>query len=566
MKRFLYFALLGAMFAGNQRVMAEDVTVNFKGNKVDVKNNCRDSVMVDVQGGLVTINSHYKQHELDVVLKGKSDNGRLVITTKDKAMVTLDGLKLTSQEGAPIWLKNKKRVTIVAKDGTKNELCVAACPDTAKMKQAVIFSKDKLKFAGKGSLKALATADGCKGISSKKDITIDDLTLDVQTLNQNLGKDTLGFGGFGGFGGPGGFPGGHDGFGGMPPFGGGEGGFPGFDMSQMPEEMRKQFEEMETRMKEARERGEMPDFGGFGGGFGGFGGGFPGGGRPEGAPEGGFGGGFPGGGFGGFGGAGGGKSGDPDEGDWGFKQRYIGKTKGIKAMGQVIINSGKVYVKTISSGAEGIEGKKGVTVNGGEVVVDAIDDAINADAPIIFNGGKTIAESHGNDAVDANYGSGMMGFGPGMFGGQQANESASQEANDDPEKDAALIVRGGEVYAWSHVGSPEEGMDCDFSPFVISGGTIFTLGGGMGEMPSVPKAETAKQPTVLFIGLSLTKGEQVKVLDGDKTIFTFQAPCNYDNSATLFTLPALKLGKTYKIVAKAYEREFTLNEPFTTVR
>lgn len=543
MRRFVFCALIGLAFAGIQPIFAEDVVVNFKGNKVDVKNTCKDSVSVDVKGGLVQIVSQYKQRELDIVLKGKCDNGRLVLTTKDKAIVTLDGLMLTSQEGAPLWLKNKKRVKVVAKNGTDNELCVAACPDTATMKASVIFAKDKIRFAGKGSLKVLATADGCKGINGKKDIAIDDLTLDVQTLGQNLGKDTLGFGGFPGFG-EGGFPG--FGEGGFPGFG--EGGFPGFGEGGFP----------------GFGEGGFPDFGE--GGFPGFGGPREEGDttqhhRPHGFPGGK--GGFPdfGGGFGGFGG--GGNSGDPDEGDWGFKQRYIGKTKGIKALGQVIINSGRVSVKTVSSGAEGIEGKKGVIVNGGEVIVDAIDDAINADAPIEFNGGKVVAESHGNDAVDANYGSGMMGFGPGMFGGQ-ANTEKKDEKKDGV--DAAITIRGGEVYAWSHVGSPEEGLDCDFTPLVIDGGTIFTLGGGMGEMPSVPTAETAKQPTVLFLGLSLTKGETVKVMETGKVLFCLDAPCNFNNSATVFTHPELKMGHTYRIVAKDYEREFTFNEAFMTVR
>ena len=54
-----------------------------------------------------------------------------------------------------------------------------------------------------------------------------------------------------------------------------------------------------------------------------------------------------------------------------------------------------------------------------------------------------------------------------------------------------IIIRGGTVYAWSQVGSPEEGLDCDFAPLVVEGGTIFSVGGGMGEMPSVPSNEDA---------------------------------------------------------------------------
>lgn len=548
-------------------VHAQDVEIAFKGDRVNVKNKCKDSINVDVQGTLVQVVSKFRDYEPEFLLKGKCGDGRIVLTTKGKAKVSLDGLQLTSREGAPLWLKNKKRVKVVAKNGSKNELCVEAITDTAKQKAAVIFSKDNVKLGGKGELTLLAKADGVKGINVKKNLTIDDLTLEVTTLGQNLGRDTTSFGfGFGGPGGPdfgGGFPPfGGPGLGGPreegdtahhhrgPGFGGPGGGFPGFNMDEMPEEMKAQFEEMRKRMEEAREKGEMPDFGGFGGpGFGG----------PGGAADGGAGFGGFGGGFGGFG-FGGGESGDPDEpGGFGGKERYMGKTKAIKAMGQVVINSGRVTAKTVSAGAEGIEGKQGVTINGGEVRVDAVDDAINANAPIIFNGGKVYAESHNNDAVDANYGSGMLGFG---FGPQNNKSSDKKEGEPDP----AIAVRGGEVYAWSHLGNPEEGLDCDFTPLEIKGGTVFTLGGGMGEMPSVPDTTSAHQPTVLLLGLNLEKGEKVLFKEGDKTVYTFEAPMNYKNSASIVTHPSFQLGHSYTVVTKAEERTVCFDEKFVISR
>ncbi|MBQ0020339.1 MAG: carbohydrate-binding domain-containing protein [Bacteroidales bacterium] len=576
MKRVLYAALFGMMACSTLQAKNDDVVLTFKSGKVEVQNHCQDSVKVDVKGCVVDVKSLFRNHTLSLQLRGKSTDNRLVINTHDKAVVTLGGVSLASKEGAAIWLKNKKNVTVVAKDGTRNELLVEACPDTATMKAAVLFAKDNLTLKGKGSLKVLATADGVKGISVKKNLTINDLTLDVQTLGQNLGRDTTAFGGFGGgfggFGGPG-FGGGEGGF---PPFGhfeegdtarhhghgfGGFGGYggPGFNMDELPDSVKLQMEEMRKRFEDAFAKGEMPDFGGM---MGGFGGGMPGGGFGGGDGHG-FGGGMPGGGFGGFGGfGGGGASGDPDEtAEGGFKQRYLGKTKGIKALGLVTINSGKVSVKTVSAGAEGIEGKKGVTINGGEVTVDAIDDAINANGPIKFLGGKTIAESHCNDAIDANYGSGMLDFGN-MFGQNNAKDDGEKADKDDP----AIVVAGGEVYGWSHLGSPEEGMDCDYSPFLVEGGTAFSIGGGMGEMPSVPTAETAKQSTVLFTGLNLTKGEPIRVMDGKTVLFELKAPMNFNNSASLFTHPKLQKGKTYRLLTKGVEREFTIDEAFKVVK
>ena len=99
-----------------------------------------------------------------------------------------------------------------------------------------------------------------------------------------------------------------------------------------------------------------------------------------------------------------------------------------------------------------------------------------ANVNIEFNGAEVIARSTGNDAVDANPAGGF--FPP--FGG-----------NGDQAVEPVIIITGGTVYAWSQVGSPEEGLDCDFAPLAIRGGTVFSVGGSIGDAPSVPTNETA---------------------------------------------------------------------------
>ena len=195
---------------------AEDITIRFDGTKVKVKNSAQDSVNVTVRGANVEIESLYNSKKLTLLLTGKSDDGQLMLKTAGKAKVKFDGLTLTSLEGAPLWLKNKKKVEVVATKGTKNTLTITACNDTANHKAATIWAKGKLLFSGKGTLNVIATGDGCRGIKSKKDITIEELTLNVSTSGNNLGEKPFGFGGegFPGFGNDstmqGGFP--------MPPF------------------------------------------------------------------------------------------------------------------------------------------------------------------------------------------------------------------------------------------------------------------------------------------------------------------------------------------------------------
>ena len=472
---------------------AEDITIRYNGSTAKVTQKVKDSVTVSADGASVRIESQYKEHKLTLRLKGKSDNGQLILKTAGKAHVTLDGLELTSQEGAPIDLKNKKKVEVTVAKGTVNTLTITACNDTANHKAATIWAKDKLLLSGKGTLNIIATGDGCRGIKTKKDITIEELTLNVTTSGDNLGEKPFGFGGFpgmpeGGFQMP---------EGGFPPFGNDStmrGGFPmgGFPMGGFPD--------FGNRDENDEEDGEEGGFGGFAG-----------------------------------------------------KHKYYASTKGIASKGKITINSGNVTVRTATAGAEGIEGKDGIVFNGGNVDVFSPDDAINANAIIEFNGANVTARSKGNDAVDSNPKSGF--FMP--FGGNNNSEDA----------EPAIVIRGGTVYAWSAVGSPEEGLDCDFAPLVVEGGTIFSVGGGMGEMPSVPTNQTAKQPTVLLIDINIVKEEPVNIYDAEgKFIESVTIPFSLKRSASLVSCPSFKTGNTYTVKTKGYEKTFTLNENFTAVR
>ena len=475
---------------------AEDITIRYNGGTAKVSQKSKDSVNVTVEGAKVNIESLYKDHKLTLRLSGKSDDGQFVLKTAGKAKVTLDGLTLISQEGAPIELKNKKKVEISLAKGTKNTLTITACKDTANHKAATIWAKDKLLLSGKGVLNVIATGDGCRGVKTKKDITIEKLTLNVTTSGNNLGEKPFGFGGFAG---------------GFPPFGNDstmKGNFPMPDFSKFP-----------SFGNDSIRPGGFPPFGNDSI-------------RPGGFPP--------------FG------NDSTMQGGFGGKHKYVASTKGIASKGKICINSGNVTVRTSTAGAEGIEGKQGIVFNGGTVDILATDDAINSNSTIEFNGAHVTAHSLGNDAVDANPEGGF--FPP--FGG------------DDGKKiEPSIIIRGGTVYAWSQVGPPEEGLDSDMAPLAIEGGTIFTVGGSIGEMPSVPTNTTAKQPTTLLIGLDIVKNEPVYIYnDNGKLIHTITVNFSFRRSATIVSCPAFKLGNTYTVKTKGYEKTFTLSEPFTVVR
>ena len=146
-----YYLCLLFMIMGSA-CHADDITINFKASTAKVEQKASDSVNVTVNGAKVNIESLYKDHKLTVRMKGKSDDGQLVLKSAGKVKVTLDGLTLTSQEGAPLDLKNKKKAEVVAAKGTENTLTITACNDTANHKAAVICAKDKLLLSGKGTL------------------------------------------------------------------------------------------------------------------------------------------------------------------------------------------------------------------------------------------------------------------------------------------------------------------------------------------------------------------------------------------------------------------------------
>ncbi len=85
---------------------------------------------------------------------------------------------------------------------------------------------------------------------------------------------------------------------------------------------------------------------------------------------------------------------------------WKGLPKGIKSVGNIVINSGHVSSycaqTTGDPTGEAIESKAGIYINGGFIEANAYDDAINCASHIEVNGGYVWAYSRGNDAIDCN--------------------------------------------------------------------------------------------------------------------------------------------------------------------
>ena len=118
--------------------------------------------------------------------------------------------------------------------------------------------------------------------------------------------------------------------------------------------------------------------------------------------------------------------------------------KGVKADGNITITDGTLNI--YSKSHEGLESKGTIDISGGEIYVQASDDAINAASHLTVSGGYVCGYSTGNDGLDSN---------------------------------GNMYIKGGLVYAICS-GSPEVGLDANTEggyKLYVTGGTIIAVGG-----------------------------------------------------------------------------------------
>jgi hypothetical protein len=141
-----------------------------------------------------------------------------------------------------------------------------------------------------------------------------------------------------------------------------------------------------------------------------------------------------------------------------YDSDYKSSPKGIKIDGAIVISDNAIIsVTTTGAGGEGIESKTSIDITGGQVTVNASDDAINASynddtkslsyaGNLTISGGYVYARSTGNDGIDAN---------------------------------GNVYIKGGLVYAIG-TSSPEVAIDANSEEqkkLYVTGGTIIAIGG-----------------------------------------------------------------------------------------
>lgn len=166
----------------------------------------------------------------------------------------------------------------------------------------------------------------------------------------------------------------------------------------------------------------------------------------------------------------------------------------------VEINGGTINITTLhapyenstaSCSPEGIEGKAGLTINGGSITINSTDDCLNVSTDtgrLVINGGNVYACSSTNDAMDSN---------------------------------GTITVNGGTVVAIG-TKTPECAFDCDSNTFAVTGGILVGLGTSN---YTAPASSYCTQNTLVVSSNYYSDGSPFVIKDsGGNVVFAFYVP------------------------------------------
>ena len=211
-------------------------------------------------------------------------------------------------------------------------------------------------------------------------------------------------------------------------------------------------------------------------------------------------------------------------GQYKYSSQLTSSPKGIRADGNITINNGDINISVTgrSEGSEGMESKNTITFNGGNTIINAYDDGINASKAIIVNSGRVYAMATNNDGIDSN---------------------------------GTLTINGG-IFIGIGSGNPEGGIDVDNDrSLLIHGGTVIGIGGGMMGKPST----SSTQCSVVYGGASVTTGQRFALIDSSNNmLFSYESPITM-NATVLFSTPDIKSGTTYTVSSGGSTSDYTEN-------
>ena len=135
----------------------------------------------------------------EYTVTGLLSEGQIVVDADDNAEITivLNGTSITCSNGSPIYIKNADNVKIKSEENTYNCIVDARAEaddnsdnSSSENGNAAIYAACDLKLVGKGALSA--TGNYNNGIQSKDDISIKNVTIKVNAINNAIkGNDEV---------------------------------------------------------------------------------------------------------------------------------------------------------------------------------------------------------------------------------------------------------------------------------------------------------------------------------------------------------------------------------------
>lgn len=172
----------------NDNWESEDyITISLDGDEVSLD---KETEGVSVSDGIITITQAGTY-----VFEGNLSEGQIQVEAKDaKVWIVLKGVSITNSSSAAIYVKDAKKTIITAADGTTNTLTDATSYtyDDVENEEpnACIFSKDDLVVNGSGKIQVNAQFNN--GISSSNDLIIYEIELEISAVNTAIrGKDCV---------------------------------------------------------------------------------------------------------------------------------------------------------------------------------------------------------------------------------------------------------------------------------------------------------------------------------------------------------------------------------------
>ena len=120
------------------------------------------------------------------LLSGTLTGGQIIVDTEDKVQLVLSDVTMSNSETACIYVKNADKVFVTLADGTTNTLSDAgiAFEETEEGIDGVIYSKDDICFNGTGTL--VVNANGNHAIVGKDDLKITGGTYKLTAVNKGI--------------------------------------------------------------------------------------------------------------------------------------------------------------------------------------------------------------------------------------------------------------------------------------------------------------------------------------------------------------------------------------------